>query len=669
MTTRSTRAVRAVTAGVACTAMAATLAVAVPSALGVGAAAMPAHGGHGRHQPELESRSAPILRVDGARFRDLDRNGRLTPYEDWRLSPERRAADLVGRLSLEEKAGQLIHGSLRGETTYDRAAFEALLEQHVTTYISRLGVGAVELATEHNDLQAAAEEQPFGIPLKISTDPRHGFTVTEGQTVSNGDFTAFPDAIGVGAIDSPRLTERMGEVIRREYRAVGIHEALSPQADIATEPRWTRINGTFGSTGELAARHVAAYVAGLQGDDDGVARDGVTTVVKHFAGYGAQVNGYDSHYYYGRFAAFPGGNFGEHLVPFEVAFRNNPAGVMPTYSILKDLRLDGEPVEQVGAGHNEQLLQGLLRGRYGFDGVITSDWGITGDCPQECRENRPPASFIGPWGVGMPWGVEDLTRAERFASAINAGVDIVGGDDHPEYIVQAVKQGLLSEERVDDAARRVLAQKFQLGLFEDPYVDPGAADRVVGAEAHHRLGEAMQARSLTLLHDDDRTLPVRPGKHGLAVYLHGVEPEAAEALGLRVVEDPADADLAVVRLADPRGGEDLTGLDFTGDEEDYRALVAAYAAGATTVASPQLSRPLILGNVLAHSDAVLANYGVSDDVLLRTVLGKERPGGTLPFELPSSMAEVEKQLGDVPDDTENPLFQRGFGLKYRGGGR
>lgn len=335
------------------------------------------HGGtsHSKRQPQLESRSADIIRVGGKQFRDLDGNGKLTPYEDWRLSPEKRAKDLVSRLSLEEKAGQLIHASLTGSGSYDKTAFQALLDKHVTTYISRLSVDASALATEHNTLQESAEQQKFGIPLMISTDPRNGFTVTEGQTVSNADFTAFPDAIGIGAVDSTRATKKMANAIREEYRAVGITEALSPQADIATEPRWTRINGTFGSTGDLAKRHVGAYVKGLQGSDDGITSTGVATVVKHWVGYGAQVSGYDSHYYYGRYAAFPGNNFAEHLEPYEAAFRNNSAGIMPTYSILQNLAIDGSVIEQVGAGHNEDLLQGLLRGTYGFDGVITSDWG------------------------------------------------------------------------------------------------------------------------------------------------------------------------------------------------------------------------------------------------------------------------------------------------------
>ncbi|WP_461172695.1 glycoside hydrolase family 3 C-terminal domain-containing protein [Arthrobacter sp. Z1-9] len=614
--------------------------------------------------PALSTRSAAIIEVEGQKFRDLDGSGDLTPYEDWRLSPSDRAKDLAGRLDLAQKAGQLMHASLTGSEAYDKDAFGRLLtERHITTYISRLSVGAGKLADEHNQLQALAEQQPFGIPLKVSTDPRNGFSETAGQTVANGDFTPFPDPIGMGAVGDPATTKKLAEIVRKEYRAVGIHEALSPQADIATEPRWTRINGTFGSTGNAAKDHVQAYVEGLQAGSEGLNPDSVATVVKHWVGYGAQVNGYDSHYYYGRYAAFPGGNFQEHVTPYEGAFAAGASGIMPTYSILKDLQLNGTAVEQVGAGHNEYLLQDLLRGEYGFRGVITSDWGIANDCPASCQALQPPAPFWGPHGVGMPWGVEDLTLPERYASAINAGVDIIGGSDRPEYVVQAVEQGLLTEERLKEAVVRVLEQKFQLGLFENPYVEPAAADRIVGSAASRTVALDTQERSLTLLQNTGDTLPLRKNA-GKKVFLYGVDPAEAQAAGLVPVSDAAAADVAVIRLTDPRGGSDLTDLNFSGSEADYQALVAASNAGVPTIAVPNLSRPLILGNVLEHSDAVLANYGVSDKALLNTILGRAKPEGRLPFELPSSMEEVKVQLPDVPNDTANPLFEYRFGLSY-----
>ncbi|MEB8340774.1 glycoside hydrolase family 3 protein [Streptomyces endophyticus] len=616
--------------------------------------------------PRLESRDVPILTKDGVRFRDLNRDGRLTPYEDWRLSATARARDLLSRMTLEEKAGLLVHGTLpTSGDGYDAAATAQLVgDRHVTTAITRLSKSPEKVAAANNSVQAIAEKQRLGIPAVISTDPRNGFSVVEGQTVAGAGTTAMPDAIGIAAAHDTRLTERLGDIIRREYRAVGITEGLSPQADIATEPRWTRINGTFGSDPDTAGRQVNAYVKGMQHGAHGLGPDSTATVTKHWVGYGAQTNGYDSHYHYGRYATFPGKNFADHITPFKGAFAAHTSGVMPTYSILKDLTYKGHKLDQVGAGFNSYLLKDLLRGTYKFDGVIVSDWGITGDCPQQCRDTRPPASFVGPWGVGMPWGVEDQSVLQRTALTLNAGVDQIGGSDQPSYVVQAVRQKLVGEQRVNEAARRVLEQKFRLGLFENPYVDEEVAGRLVGNAGFQAVGDKAQSDSLTLLKNNDRTLPARSDQVR-TVYLHGVSADEAEARGLKVVDDPADADLAVVRLADPRAGSDLTGLDFPATDPDYQALRKASASGTPTVAVPKLDRPLVLTGVTRAADAVVANFGVSDAVLLDTVFGERTPKGRLPFELPSSMKEVETQQGDVPDDTTHPLYERGFGLTYR----
>jgi beta-glucosidase len=617
-------------------------------------------------QPDLGSRSTAVVTQNGYRFRDLDGSGDLTPYEDWRLSPAKRVEDLLGRMSLEDKAGLMVHSELpTANGTYNIAALTPLVQdKHIRAFITRLSAEPKIMAEQNNALQALAEQQPLGIPVSISSDPRNGFSVTAGQTVAGAGTTAFPDFIGMAATGSTHLTKQFGDITREEYRAVGIHTGLSPQADIATEPRWTRINGTFGSDSAQAKRLVQAMITGMQGSPSGLTRDGVAAVVKHWAGYGAQENGYDSHYYYGRYATFPGNNFKEHLVPYEGAFRANVAGVMPTYSILKDLVYKGHPVEQVGAGFNEWLLQDLLRGTYGFDGVILSDWGITGDCPQACLDNRPPSFFIGPWGVGMPWGVENLTVQQRYALTITAGVDQIGGADQPANIVTAVNNGGLTAKRIDEASRRILLEKFKMGLFENPYVDPQRAAAIVGNEKYQAVGDRAQAESLTLLTNNRNLLPVSD-RRVKTVYLSGVSAEAATVRGLVVTTDPGAADLAVVRLSDPRGGADLTDLNFTGSEADYTALQAAVNAGTPVVAVPKLDRPLVLTNVVDRATAVLANYGVSDEVLLETLFGERSPRGNLPFELPRSMDQVERQLEDVPDDIPNPLFPPGYGKRYR----
>jgi beta-glucosidase len=615
-------------------------------------------------QPELGTRSVEIITHGGYRFRDLDRDGRLTPYEDWRLSPERRAADLVSRLSLEQKAGLLVHGTLATTGTAYNAATNTgfIADRHITTFITRLATEPSALAAQNNSVQEIAEAQPFGVPVVISTDPRNGFTTAAGQTVPRVGNTAFPDPIGMAAAGSRSLTRTYGDIIRREYRAVGIHEGLSPQADLATEPRWSRINGTFGSDPEDARGQVNAYVAGIQGGSDGLGRDSVAAVVKHWVGYGAQVGGYDSHYYYGRYAQLDQRSLDRHVVPFRGAFDADVAGVMPTYSILKDLVYRGRPVEQVGAGFNAFLLQDLLRGRHGFDGVIVSDWAIANDCPAACKANEGP-TFFGPWGVGTPWGMEDATKLQRFAKAFTAGIDQMGGSDEPQYVVQAVQQGLLSERRVDRSARRVLEQKVRLGLFENPYVDPAAAAEVAGNARLQAVGDAAQAKSLTLLTNRGRTLPASP-RRVKKVYLSGVGAQAATDRGLQVVATPQEADLAIVGLSDPTGVGRDNHLDFRGTETDYQAFAAAAASGTPTVAVPNLVRPLVLTNVVDRAAAVVADYGVSDEVLLETIFGERSPGGRLPFELPASMAQVEAQRPDLSDDVRRPLFEVGHGLRY-----
>lgn len=659
---RVTRGVAAVAASMACFAAAA-------QAHGNGNGHGHGDGGHGggnAQQPALTTRGAPIITVDGLRFRDLDRDGKLTPYEDWRRTPQQRAADLAGRLSLEQKAGLMVHGTLpvAGEG-YDPAGLQTLIgDRHVSTFITRLSAAPDKIAAADNAVQALAEQQPFGIPAMISTDPRNGFSVTQGQTVARVGTTAMPDTTGMAAAHDPRLTQQLGDIVRQEYRALGLTESLGPQADLATEPRWTRINGTFGSDPRAVRDQVKAYVSGLQGGTRGLGDASVAAVTKHWVGYGAQVNGYDSHYYYGRYAAFPGNAFAQHLIPFTGAFAADTAGIMPTYSILKDVVYQGHAVPQVGAGFNPYLLQDLLRGQFRFDGVITSDWGITGDCPQQCRDTRPPASFIGPWGVGMPWGYEDSTVLDRTAATIDAGVDQIGGSDDPAPVVTAVGQGKIPQTRVDEAVGRVLTQKFQLGLFEHPFVDEAAAAQTAGNARFQAVGDAAQARSLTLLKNARRTLPARRVHK---VYAYGVAADALTAAGLTPVADPKQADLAIVRLSDPRAGADLTGLKWTGSEADIQAFQAAVVSGTPTVAVPKLDRPLILTDVVPKAAAVLANYGVSDSVLLDTILGKRKPDGKLPFELPSSEQAVAAQKGDVPDDSAHPLFRRGFGLSYNNG--
>src|SRR3984957_556893 len=620
-------------------------------------------------QPHLSTRVAPLIHKDGLTFRDLNRDGVLEPYEDWRLSSAVRATDLLSRMTLTEKAGAMMHGTppTTQNDDYDLGAVKPLiLQSNVTAFITRLSEPASELAQANNDLQALAERGRLGIPLLISTDPRSHFDNVVGASVASKGFAQWPGTLGLASTGDVEVVRHFADTARQEYRAVGIHMALSPQADLATEPRWPRINGTFGEDPALVARMVQAYVTGFQHGAQGVGPEGVATVVKHWVGYGAAANGFDGHNYYGRFVKFPANRFEDHIRPFAAAFRMGVAGIMPTYDILLDVSLNGEPLEAVGANFNRQLLTDLLRKQHGFRGLVLSDWAITRDCDPNCMTGTPPQTRT---DIGMPWGVEKLSKLERYAKAVNAGVDQFGGVTDTDILVAAVKSGLVSETRVDASVLRILDLKFRLGLFENPFVDPQGAAGTVGAPAFRRAALDAQRRSLVLLQNQGELLPLK--KVVRKVFAPGMTASSLALHGLRQVKSPALADVAIVRIAAPHqdllpgfffGSRQQEGaLDFAVDSPELKSVAEASRA-VPTIVVVSLDRPAILKPLQATATALIGDFGASDDAVLDVLLGTARPEGHLPFELPSSMAAVEAQQPDAPHDSEQPLYPIAFGL-------
>lgn len=627
---------------------------------------------------------APVISQNGQQFRDLNKNGVVDPYEDWRLTPEQRARDLVARMTLEEKAGTMMHGTIRstgpqggvgmgGE--YDTAANRKLIDSaHVTNLITRLTADPATIAAQNNLLQRIAESTRLGIPLTISTDPRNHFQSVVGATVQTNRFSQWPEALGFAAIGDTALTRRFADMARQEYRAVGIEMALSPQADLATEPRWGRIQGTFGEDAALAAGQVRAYVAGFQHGENGLDSGSVVTVVKHWVGYGAAKDGFDSHSYYGRFASFTGPNLDYHIRPFLGAFAARVAGVMPTYSILQAATWNGQPIEPVGAGYNRQLLTDMLRGRYGFRGIVVTDWAITRDCDERCKNGAPAGERPSFADLGMPWGVEDLPMRARFVKAVNAGVDEFGGTERGDMLVDAVRAGELAEAALDSSVVRILVQKFQQGLFDHPFVDPDAATRIVGNDAFRAAGLDAQRRALVLLKNGGNLLPLRqPRGRPLQVYLRGVAPAAVAREGWHVVDDPKLADVAIVRLNAPFErlhpqyvfGQFMHegSLAFKSGDTDFDTAMRV-STTVPTIVTVYLDRPAILTPLKEAARGLIANFGVSDAALIDVLTGRAKPEGKLPFELPSSMEAVAAQRPDMPHDSARPLYPFGFGLRF-----
>jgi beta-glucosidase len=588
------------------------------------------------------------------------------PYKDPRLPADKRVEDLLARMTIEEKAGLLFHTVItpgpRGSVTeapphgYDR---EPSAEHRVRRQlISHFNVQA-ELTdvhawvSWHNRLQRLAARTRLGIPVTLSTDPRHAFSANPNASLRPGGFSQWPEPVGLAAIGDPAAVERFADIARREYLAAGFRVALHPMADLATEPRWARITGTFGEDADLASRLLAAYVQGFQGSRLGP--ESVAAMVKHFPGGGPQRDGEDPHFEYGKEQVYPGGNFEYHLRPFEAAIRAGAAQVMPYYAVPA-----GTEYESVGFGFNRDVIDGILRGRLGFDGVVCTDWGIITD-----------TEFAGELFAARAWGAEHLSPEERLLKSLDAGVDQFGGTSCPELIVNLVRSGRLDERRVDVSARRILRDKFTLGLFDNPYLDPGASSAVVGSPGFVAAGLAAQRASLTLLKNDSppgRGRPVLPLPGGSRVFTVGIDARVAGKY-FGVASSARDADYAIVRLPAPY--EERPGTV----ERFFHAGALEFAAATLstllplleqvpTVVVANLERPAVLTPVAAAATALVGEFGASDHAVLDVLSGRDAPGGKLPFDLPSSMAEVVAQRPDVPFDTPHPLYRFGHGLAY-----
>jgi beta-glucosidase len=612
---------------------------------------------------------ADTLWVDGLAFRDLNRNASLDPYEDRRLPTAARVEDLLGRMTLEDKAGLLFQTFLTpGEGGDIAGALQpmnilpvevALFERRMRFFNLFQTGGAEETARWTNAVQRLAERTRLGIPVTFSTDPRHG--AVPPQVVAAfymPDFSPWPDPLGLAALGDSALVEEFGRIAAREYRAVGFHMALHPMADLATEPRWARISGTFGEDAALAARLTAAYVRGFQGDPLGAAS--VATVTKHFPGGGPQADGWDPHFRYGQDQVYPGDNFDYHLIPFRAAIAAGTALIMPYYGVAV-----GQTSEAVGFGFSREILTDLLRDSLGYDGIVLSDWTLL-----------TPPKVLGvalervlPFAGVKDYGVERLTPMERARKALEAGIDQFGGEASPEYVVRLVREGAVPESRLDASVRRLLSLKFELGLFDDPYVEVEQVGERVGTPQAVRLGEAAQRRSQVLL--TNRTVggePVLPLRRGARIYVQGLDTALVAAYGT-LVATLDEADVAILHLepAFEPGGSRLAPfhegrLYYT---EEELAPVLDLARRVPTVVTVYLDRPLVIPEIAGAAAAVVAHFGATDAAILDVLFGVVSPEGRLPFEMPASWESVLQQKEDLPFDSGDPLFPFGHGLRYR----
>lgn len=577
------------------------------------------------------------------------------PWLDPSLPVAERVELLLGAMTLEEKAGLFFHTMIgMGPLDEPNPVFSTpsavdFVERRHMSHFNLIGGAptAREMAEWHNALQRLAASTRLGIPVTLSTDPRHSFTDNPGTAMMAGPFSQWPEPLGLAAIRDEETVERFGDIARQEYTAVGIRVALHPQVDLATEPRWSRQVATFGEDSELTGRLGAAYVRGFQGAAFGPGS--VSTMTKHFPGGGPQKDGEDPHFAHGREQVYPGDAFELHLKPFEELLAAGTRQIMPYYGMPV-----GTAYEEVGFGFNKSVLTGLLRERFGFDGLVCTDWGLLTD-----------ADIFGQPFPARAWGVEHLSPGERMKKVLDAGADQFGGEACPELLLELVAAGEVAESRLDASARRILREKFELGLFESALVDVEAADATVGSEEFRAAGEWAQRASVTLLKNASGLLPLAPD---LRLYVEGIDPARAAAYGT-VVATPAEADVAVVRLQAPYEERPTIfeslfhsgSLEFPAEVVEH---VREVAAQVPTVVDVFADRPAILEPIVEAATAVTVNWGTSADALLDVLTGRFAPQGRLPFDLPRSMAAVEASRPDVPFDTAEPLFRFGDGLGY-----
>ncbi len=608
---------------------------------------------------------APTLNQNGKSYRDLNKNGKMDIYENPEANLEDRVNDVVSQMNLEEKAGTMfitmIGMTPEGEPM-DKPFFtknpmdlmmlammpttsELLAKKKLNSFNILNVYDAAILARYNNNIQKLGERSRLGIPITIATDPRHGTDNNPGAAIYTPAFSHWPSSLGLAATRDTVLVREFGDIARQEYSAVGIRLALHPMADLATEPRWGRTNGTFGEDAELSSIMTKAYVLGFQGDS--LKENSVACMTKHFSGGGPQLKGEDAHFPYGKEQVYPGKNFDYHVIPFiKGAFPAKTAQIMPYYGIPMD-QID----ENVGFAFSKAIITDLLRDSLNFQGVICTDWNIISDSKV---------------GEARAWGMEKFSPLDRVKKVLDAGCDQFGGENNPELIVELVKSGQVSEDRIDSSVKRILRDKFRLGLFDNPYVDENTATKIVGNSDFMEKGKVAQAKSTVLLKNN----ALLPLAKGTKIYAEGMlHPEAINKYGT-FVDNPMDADVIMTRLTTPYDERSEYILErffhqgrlYYSDEEKEK--IFELLAKKPTLVVVNLERPAILTEISEKSKALMADFGTSDEVLIEIVFGIKSPTAKMPFELPSTWEAVQKQLEDVPYDSEKPLYPFGYGLTY-----
>jgi beta-glucosidase len=562
-------------------------------------------------QPVIGTRAKGVLTIDGRLFKDASGDGRLDPYEDWRLDAEARARDLVSRMTLEEKAGMMLIDSLSPGFggVVSAPAQDYVSNQKMTRFIfrsvvtakpaesARPGFGGQPVTPEQaaswtNAIQELEESTRLGIPALFKSNARNHYerNARFGINTEAGSFSEWPKEAGLAATRDLALIADFAQTMGQEWRAIGLRGMYGYMADLATEPRWYRVHETFAEDADLAADIMKTLVMNLQGGPVSPATS-VALTIKHFPGGGPQQMGLDPHFTFGKNQVYPAGRFAEHLKPFRAAIDAGASSVMPYYGVPVDVSYLGVTYERTGMAFSRPIVTDLLRGPLGFKGYVNSDTGIIND---------------------RAWGLESKTVPERVAAAINSGTDVLSGFHEKQTIIDLVRAGLLTEARVNEAVTRLLKEQFLLGLFENPYVDATKAAGIVGRDEFRAKALDAQRKSIVLLQNQTqedgktRTLPLPAPSAARPVTLY--------TMGLN----------ASVTGGAPYGGYSLVSGDYDATKGDSRpkATGADYA-----VIRVEVSNPREVTGTYASADASTGANPAFVNPLTGKTWGAEDPAG------------------------------------------
>ncbi|MFB3164621.1 glycoside hydrolase family 3 N-terminal domain-containing protein [Neobacillus sp. 179-J 1A1 HS] len=647
--------------------------------------------------PQLSVTSKDILTINGKEYKDLNDNGKLDKYENWDLPVNVRVKDLVKQMTLEEKAGMMLisshymgnsrscpdtgdfitceqdtltttnRWSVPGQQFYEfnppiveaSAATKGIQERNLRYLIIRDNPAAKDLASWINELQKIAEDTRLGIPVVMTSNPRnHAGNLAFGFSEASGQFSLWPGELGLAATRDAVLVKEFGEIAAKEWSSTGIRKGYMYMADVVTDPLWNRINGTFGEHPDLASEMIYAVVKGFQGDELGTHSVSLTT--KHFPGGGARQDGHDPHYEWSKFNPYPteGSLYKYHLPSFKAAIEAGTTSIMPYYAYpsnehsVPQLK-KGEEFEEVGFAYNKRLITDLLRKELKFKGYVNSDTSII---------------------YSMPWGVEDLTKPERYAKAINAGTDIVSGEADPTDLIKAVKDGLITEKRIDEAVSRLLSEMMELGLFENPYVDPNQAQQIADDPASQAKADEAHRKSIVLLRNDDNTLPLNDSKvENIKLYVevfssgNSAQTRTADLKKsltqydptIQVVDNLEDATHALV-YAIPNTVPDRPDIPLSvalGAETGINVeRIKKIEEAVPTILTVNMTSPWLIGEIEENAAATLAVFGVKAEALVDVIRGKFAPTGKLPFTIPADQEAINNNNGDVPGYDEDPSY-------------